>query len=73
MEILMNHSKESIMDETSHRNLDGVFGGISQGWEDRTLLGSLVIDSYGSYKGYIYSNLDGGVGGKVNIMVIWVI
>ena len=58
---------------TSHENIDGVFNVMRAGQQDVNILRNLVIYSAGYYKGYKYVSIDGGVGGDVNILLIWVI
>ena len=60
-------------DGTSHENLDGVFDRISMGQEDRTVLGYLGVDLYGSYLEWTYGRIDGAVVSEVNIFQILVI
>ena len=50
MDILMNHSMESLEDVTSHGNLDGVFDVIFPGQVHWNGMGYSVEDSYGSHK-----------------------
>ena len=57
----------------SHREVYGVFDEMSAGKKDGTVLGSSVGNSDGSYKGWKYDNLVGGVGGKVIVLAIWVV
>ena len=71
--ILMVFLMGYLEDGTVHVNLDGLIDVLSLRQRNGTVMGSSVEDSVGSCKISKGGKLDGGVDGKVNMSVMWVV